>query len=45
MLRRLFALKTATPQPSESEDVFALLAALPQFSIARAAQRPVQEGA
>lgn len=41
MLRRLFALKTTAPQPED--DVLALLAALPQFSIARAAQRPAQE--
>lgn len=42
MLRRFFTFKTAAPKPSE--DVFALLSALPQFSIARVAQHSVQKG-
>ncbi|UWQ96630.1 hypothetical protein K3728_05200 [Rhodobacteraceae bacterium M385] len=40
MLRRLFTLPKAAPKGTAEEDVFALLAALPQFSIARAAQQP-----
>lgn len=45
MLRRLFALKSPAPQPTETRDVFAALANLPQFSIARAAQSAHREGA
>lgn len=45
MLRRLFNLKPAAPQPAKAQDVFAALGNLPQFSIARAAQPAQRKGA